>query len=78
MSTSSVRALIAAARSCVNEAARADGRGERRYARELRQSARNALAEIRTITPPAVVDIEMAKRQERARAIAAAMLQALH
>jgi hypothetical protein len=77
MSTS-VRALLAAARACVDEAGLADRRGERRYARELRQSARTALAEIRAITTPAPTDRETTARQERARAIAAAMLQALH
>jgi hypothetical protein len=78
MSTSSVNALLRAARSCVAEAARADRRGEYRYARELRQSARNALAEVRAMTPPVAVDPETAKRQERTRAFAAVLMQGLH
>jgi hypothetical protein len=39
------RGLIHAARSCANEAARADRLGQRRYARGLRASARRALAQ---------------------------------
>jgi hypothetical protein len=78
MSTSSVRALLRAGQACVNEAARADRRGEHRYAGELRRSARNALAEIRAIAPPVAVDPEMAKRQEKARAFAAILLKGLH
>jgi hypothetical protein len=76
--TSSVRALLAAAQSCVAEAARADRRGERRYAALVRQSARAALAEIRAITPPVAVDPEMAARQEKARAYAAVLMRGLH
>jgi hypothetical protein len=78
MSTSSVRALLAAARSCIAEAGRADRLGQRRYAGTLRQSARTALAEIRAITPRAPVDPETAKRQETARAYASVLMQGLH
>jgi hypothetical protein len=78
MSTPSIRALLRAAHSCVAEAARADRLGQHRYAGELRQSARNALAEIRVITPPVVVDRETAKRQEKARAFAAVLMRGLH
>ena len=66
-STSSVRALLSCARTCVAEAGKAERLGQRRYARELRQSARNALAEIRAMTPRAPVDPETAARQEKAR-----------
>jgi hypothetical protein len=76
--TSSVRALLAAARSCVAEARRADRRGERGYARALRQSARTALGELDAIRPRAPVDPEMAKKQATAKAYAALMLNALH
>jgi hypothetical protein len=76
--SSSVNALIRAARACVAEAARADRLGQRRYAGELRQSARNALAEIRALTPPVPVDPETAKRQEKARAYARVLMRGLH
>jgi hypothetical protein len=78
MTTSSVRPLLRAARSCVAEAARADRRGEYRYARELRQSAGRALAEIRAITPRAPVDPEVAAKQEKARIFAQVLLKGLH
>jgi hypothetical protein len=78
MSTT-VRALLRAAHSCVAEAARADRLGQHRYAGALRQSARNALAEIRAIIPPAVAaDRETAARQETARAYAAVLMKGLH
>jgi hypothetical protein len=80
MTTSSVRALLAAARSCVAEAGRASRRGEFRYAAELRASARTALAEVRAITPRAAVpvDPETAKKQATAKAYAAVLLKGLH
>jgi hypothetical protein len=78
MSTSSIRALLSAARSCVREAGRADRLGQRGYARALRQSARTALAEIRAVTPAPAVDRETAARQERARAYAAVLMKGLH
>jgi hypothetical protein len=78
MSTSSVRALLSAARSCIKEAGRADRLGQRRYARALRQSARTALAEIRAVTPAPPDDPETAQRQETARAYAAVLMRGLH
>jgi hypothetical protein len=78
MSTSSVNALISAARSCVNEAARADRLGQHRYAKLIRASARRALAELDAIRPRAPVDPETAQRQEKARAYAAVLMRGLH
>jgi hypothetical protein len=78
MSTSSINALIGAARSCVNEAARADKAGEHRYAALIRASARRALVELDAIRPRAPVDPETAQRQERARAYAAVLMKGLH
>jgi hypothetical protein len=78
MSTSSTRALLSAARSCVAEAGRADRRGEYSYATELRASARRALAEIRAITPVAPPDPETAQRQEKARIFAKILMKGLH
>jgi hypothetical protein len=81
MSTSSVRALIAAARTCVNEAGRADQLGQRRYAELIRASARRALAELDAIRAPApaiAVDRETAQRQERAKVYAAIVMRGLH
>jgi hypothetical protein len=82
MSTSSINALISAARSCVNEAARADRLGQHRYAGMLRQSARRALAELDAIrargAAPAPVDSETAQRQEKARVYAAILMRGLH
>jgi hypothetical protein len=78
MSTSSVRALLAAANACVKEAGRADQRKQYRYANALRQSARTALAELDAIRPRApVAPDEMAKR-EKARIYAAVVLKGLH
>jgi hypothetical protein len=80
MSTSSVRALISAARSCVNEAGRADRLGQHRYAGMIRASARRALAELDAIRVPAPVpvDRETAQRQERAKIYAAIVMRGLH
>jgi hypothetical protein len=78
MSTSSVNALLSAARSCIREAGRADRAGQRRYAAALRQSARTALAEIRAVTPAPAVDRETTAREEKARVYAAVLLKGLH
>ena len=75
---SSINALARAARSCTAEADRAEQLGQYRYAAELRQSARNALAELRAITPRPLVDLEVTRRQERTRAFALTLLTGLH
>jgi hypothetical protein len=46
-SISSINALAQAARSCIREAAYADRTGQRRYAAQLRASARTALRELK-------------------------------
>jgi hypothetical protein len=77
MSTT-VTACLRVAKVCVAEAAQADRLGQHRYAELIRGSARRALAEIDAITPRAPVDLETARRQERARAFAQVVLTALH
>jgi hypothetical protein len=76
--TSSARALLAASRACIREAERAHRLGQYRYARALRRSADNALAEIRAITPPVAVGPEEAARQEKARIFAKILMPGLH
>jgi hypothetical protein len=78
MSNSSIRALLAVARSCVAEAARADRAGRHRYAELIRASARTVLAELDAIRPRAPADPDMMARQERARAFAAVLMKGLH
>jgi hypothetical protein len=78
MSTSSVNALLRAAKSCVDEAAKADRVGRHRYAELIRASARRALAELDAVRPRAPVDPETAQRQEKARIFAKVLLRGLH
>ena len=64
------KALLAAARSCVAEANRAERLGQRRYATSLRESARSALSELNSAMPVQPVDPATAAQRERARAFA--------
>jgi hypothetical protein len=73
-----ITALLRCARNCVKEANLAQRRGEHWFAGELRASARQALAEIDTLTPAAPIDPETARKREIARAYAATMRHAMH
>jgi hypothetical protein len=75
MTDSTIDARIAFARNCVRGSERAQLTGQRRMAAELRRAAREALAGLGdTLAPPARLN----PHNSQTRAIASAMLQALH
>ena len=74
---SSDLALREFTRTCLNEARRAEFRGQRRMAAGLRDAASRAI-EAHNAAMPTLVDQETAARQAKARAFAAVIANGLH
>lgn len=72
--TSTQFAIKQFTRTCLREARRCDFIGDKRMAANLRRAVSDTIAEHRAALPPAPVDAETAKRQERARVFAATIL----